>query len=52
MAGGVVVTKISFASIAALGEHLWFGDIMRKHNSGEKHFSDPHEVICIGNVSP
>jgi hypothetical protein len=51
MAGGVVVTN-SFASIAALGERLWFGDIFRKHNSGEKHFSDPHEVFCIGNVSP
>ena len=51
MAGGAVVTN-SFASIAALGEHLWFGDIMRKHNSGEQHFSDPHQTVCIGNVSP
>jgi hypothetical protein len=50
MTGGVVVTN-SFASIAALGERLWFGDIINKHNSGEKHFSDPHEVFCIGNVS-
>jgi len=51
MAGGVEVDN-SFASHAALGERLWFGDIMRKHNSGEQHFSDPHQVICIGNVSP
>ena len=51
MTGGVVVTN-SFASIAALGESLWFGDIIDKHNSGEKYFSDPHEVFCIGNVSP
>jgi hypothetical protein len=51
MAGGQVVTN-SFASIAALGERLWFGDILRKHNSGEHHFSDPHEVFCIGNVAP
>ena len=51
MVGGQVVTN-SFASIAALGERLWFGDILRKHNSGEIHFSDPHEVFCIGNVAP
>ena len=49
--GGIEVTN-SYASIAALGERLWFGDIIRKHNSGEIHFSDPHEVFCIGNVSP
>ena len=23
---------------------------MRRHNSDEAHFSDPHAVICIGNV--
>jgi hypothetical protein len=51
MCGGIQVSN-SFSSIAALGERLWFGDIIRKHNSGEKHFSDPHEVFCIGNVSP
>ena len=51
MVGGQVVTN-SFASIAALGERPWFGDILRKHISGEIHFSDPHEVFCIGNVSP
>ena len=46
--GGIEVTN----SYSALGERLWFGDIIRKHNSGEIHFSDPHEVFCIGNVSP
>ncbi len=51
MAGGVEVDN-SFASHAALGESLWFGDIMRMYDSGEKHFSNPHQVICIGNVSP
>jgi hypothetical protein len=33
LAGGVVVTN-SFASIAALSERLWFGDIISKHNLG------------------
>ncbi len=42
----------SFASHAALGERLWFGDIMRMHNSGEKYFFNQHQVIFIGNVSP
>jgi hypothetical protein len=51
MAGGAVVTNC-FASIAALGERLWFRDTIAKHNSGEKHFSDQHEIFCIGNVSP
>jgi len=51
MTGGVLVTD-SYASIAALGDRLWFGDILRRHNSGEMHFSNPHEVFCIGNVSP
>ncbi len=50
MAGGVVVSNL-FSSIA-LGECLWFGDIISKHNLGEKHFSNPHEGFCIGNVSP
>ncbi len=32
---------------------LWFGDIIRRHNdkADEFHFSDPHAVICIGNVA-
>jgi hypothetical protein len=51
MAGGVVITN-SFPSIAALGGRLWIRDITRKHKSGEKHFSDPYKVICIGNISP
>jgi hypothetical protein len=51
MAGGVEIDN-SCASHAALGERLWFGDIMPKHKSGEQHFSDPHQVICIGNLSP
>ncbi len=42
----------TYVSIAALGNKLWFGD-MRKHNdhADDFHFSDPHEVICIGNVA-
>ncbi len=51
MCGGIQVSN-SFSPITALGESLWLGDIIQKHNSGEKHFSDPHEVFCIGNVSP
>ncbi len=41
-------------SIASLGDALRFGDIMHRHNdySNEFHFSDPHAVICIGNVDP
>ncbi len=50
MSGGQIVTN-SFASIAALGERLWFGDMLRKNNSGEHHFSNPHEVFCIFNVA-
>ena len=37
--------------IAALGDRLCFGDIICKHNSGKHHFSDVHEVFCIGNVA-
>ena len=50
---GVEVTN-SYASIAALGDRLWFGDILRRHNDDEDdfHFSDPHKVFCIGNVAP
>ena len=51
MTSGIAVTD-SYASIAALGDRLWFGDILRKHNSGEHHFSNVHEVFGIGNVSP
>jgi hypothetical protein len=51
MTGGIAVTD-AFSSIAALGDRLWFGDILRKHNSGEHHFSNVHEVFCIGNVNP
>ena len=47
---GIEVTD-SYASIAALGNRLWFGDIIPRHNSDQAHFSDPHGVICIGNVS-
>ena len=51
LTGGLIVTD-AYSSIAALGDRLWFGDILKRHNSGEKHFSNPHEVFCIGNVSP
>ena len=51
MTGCIAVTD-AYSSIAALGDRLWFGDILRKHNSGEHHFSNAHEVFCIGNVSP
>ena len=51
MTGGIAVTD-AFSSIAALGDRLWFGDILRKHTSGEQHFSHVHEVFCIGNVNP
>ena len=49
--GGVDVTS-SYSSIAALGNRIWFGDILRRHNDAEDdfHFSDPHEVFCIGNI--
>ncbi len=50
-AGGAVVTN-SFSSIAVLSKHVWFGDIIAKHNSGKKHFSNQHEVFCISNISP
>jgi hypothetical protein len=41
------------ASVTALVNKLWFGDIMRRHNdeADEFHFSDPHAVICIGIVA-
>ena len=50
---GLEVTN-SYASIAALGDRLWFGDILRRRNDDEDdfHFSDPHKVFCIGNVAP
>jgi hypothetical protein len=51
MTGGMLVTN-SFASTAALGELLWFGDIQLKQDSSGKHFSYPHEVFCIGYVAP
>ena len=41
MTGGIAVTDV-YSSIAALGDRLWFGDILRKHNSGEHHFSNVH----------
>ena len=49
---GIEITD-SYASVAALGNKLWFGDIMRRHNdeADDFHFSDPHAVICIGNVA-
>jgi hypothetical protein len=50
LTAGIEVTS-SYASIARLGDELWFGDIIRKHNSDEEHFSDVHQVFCIGNVS-
>jgi hypothetical protein len=37
-----VVTN-SFSSIEALGKLLWFGEILHKHNFGEKHFSYSQE---------
>ncbi len=50
---GVEVTN-SYASIAVLGDGLWFGDVMRQHNDdGDPfNFSNPHKVICISNVAP
>jgi len=53
LAGGAHVTS-SYASIAAFGSGIWFGDILRKHNDEADpfHFSDPHQVFCIGNVAP
>ncbi len=53
LACGAHVTS-SYASIAAFGSGIWFGDILRRHNddSDPFHFSDPHKVLCIGNVAP
>jgi hypothetical protein len=50
---GAEVTN-SYASMATLGDRLWFGDIMRRHNDDEDPFLffDPHKVICIGNAHP
>ena len=41
----------SYTSVAA--DKLLFGDIVRWHNdeADEFHFSNPHQVICIGIVS-
>jgi hypothetical protein len=50
MTAGIKVTS-SYSSIAELGDALWFGDIIRKHNNGDEHFSDLHQVFCIGNVA-
>ena len=49
-----VQVRNSYASIAALGDRLWFGDIIRRHNDDDDpvHFSDQHKVFCIGNVAP
>jgi hypothetical protein len=49
---GIEITA-SYVSVAALGNKLWFGDIMRRHDdeADESHFSDLHALICIGNVS-
>ena len=46
MTGGIKVTS-SYSSIAALGDRIWFGDILRRHNDpdDEYRFSDPHEVF-------
>ena len=51
MTGGIPVADAS-SSIAALDDRLWFGEVLRKHHSGEHHFSNVHKVFCIGNVSP
>ena len=51
LTGGIPVTD-AYSSIAALGDRLWFGDIIRNHNSGAHHFANVHEVLCIGNVAP
>jgi hypothetical protein len=50
---GVEATN-SYASIAALSDRLWFRDVMSWPNDDDDpfHFSDPHKVICIGNVAP
>ncbi len=39
----------TYASIAKLGDALWFGDVLRKHNDDDDdyHFSYPHAFICI-----
>jgi hypothetical protein len=52
LAGGAQVTN-TFASIAAFGSRIWFGDILRRHNddADEYHHDDPHKVFCIGNVA-
>jgi hypothetical protein len=53
LAGGAEVDN-TFASIAAFGSGIWFGDILRRHNdvADDYHFDDPHKVFCIGNVAP
>jgi hypothetical protein len=53
LAGGAEVTN-TYASIAAIGSSIWFGDILRWHNDEayDFHFSDMHKVFCIGNVAP
>jgi hypothetical protein len=53
LTGGAHVTN-TYASIAAFGSGIWFGDILRRHNddADDFRFSDPRKVFCIGNVAP
>ncbi len=51
---GVAHVTSAYASIAAFGSGILFGDILRHHNddADDFHFSDQHKAFCIGNFAP